>query len=169
MRPFAPAVIALLCAAGMAFAAPQPVAAASCVSSVGPGIAPPARTPAGLPGFHAAWYGQSGYMTLCAGTEATATVAYYNTGSLGWVSGRMGEVAYLGTWQPSPGQDQPSALGGDGTQGSPNTGWPRYDRIAIQPAPYVGPGQIAWFQFRVRAPSVPGRYILALRPLIEGA
>src|SRR5439155_11383069 len=35
-------------------------AAAPCTSSSGPGIAPPARVPSGIPGFHAAWYGQSG-------------------------------------------------------------------------------------------------------------
>jgi hypothetical protein len=141
----------------------------SCQSSVGPGIPPPSGLPQGLPGFHAAWYGQSGYMTLCPGTQSTATVAYYNTGSFGWVSGRLGEVAYLGTWEPIPGQDRASLLGGDGTAGSPNTGWPRYNRIAIQPAPYVGPGQVAWFQFVVQAPPTPGSYRLYLRPLIEGA
>jgi hypothetical protein len=108
-------------------------------------------------------------MTLCPGDSADATVAYYNTGSLGWVSGVLGEVAYLGTWGPDPGQDRASSLGGDGTNGSPATGWPRFNRLAAQPAPYVGPGQVAWFQFRVRAPTVPGRYSLALRPLIEGA
>jgi len=145
------------------------VDAAACVSSVGPGIPAPAQVPAGLPGFHAAWFGQSGYMALCAGDEAVATVAYYNTGSRGWVAGKLGEVAYLGTWNPSPGQDQPSVLGGDGTNGSPNTSWPRFNRLATQPAPYVGPGQVAWFQFRVRAPVTPGRYSLALRPLVEGA
>ena len=123
----------------------------------------------GTDGFHAAWYGQSGYMSLCPGDEATATVAYYNTGSRGWVAGKLGEVAYLGTWNPSPGQDRPSVLGGDGSNTSPNTGWPRFNRLASQPAPYVGPGQVAWFQFRVRAPATPGRYSLALRPLIEGA
>jgi len=125
--------------------------------------------PSGITGFHAAWYGQSGYMSLCQGDSAVATVAYYNSGSRGWVSGRLGEVAYLGTSGPQPGQDQPSILGGDGTNGSPATGWPRFNRLAVQPAPYVGPGQVAWFQFRVRAPAVPGRYSLALRPLIEGA
>ena len=108
-------------------------------------------------------------MTLCPGDSAVATVAYYNSGSLGWVSGRLGQVAYLGTSGPEPGQDRASGLGGDGTNGSPATGWPRFNRVAIQPAPYVGPGQVAWFQFRVRAPSAPGRYSLALRPLIEGA
>jgi hypothetical protein len=108
-------------------------------------------------------------MTLCPGGTATATVAYYNSGARGWVSGRMGEVAYLGTWRPEPGQDQPSPLGGDGAMGSPNTGWPRYDRIALQPAAYVGPGQVSWFQFNVKAPPAPGTYHLYLRPLVEGA
>src|SRR5436309_7936071 len=129
------------------------VTGATCTPDIGPGIAPPSATPAKLPGFHAAWYGQSGYMRLCAGNTATATLAYYNSGSLGWVAGRIGESAYLGTWDSEPGQDQPSVLGGDGRLGSPATGWPRYNRIAVQPAQYVGPGQIAWFQFTVKAPS----------------
>lgn len=143
--------------------------AATCISTVGPGIAPPSSVQAGIDGFHAAWYGQSGYQSLCPGTSSTAVVAYYNSGSQGWVSGRLGQVAYLGTWEPIPGQDQPSLLGGDGTAGSPNTGWPRYNRVAVQPADYVGPGQIAWFQFTIQAPTTPGRYTLAIRPLIEGA
>jgi LPXTG-site transpeptidase (sortase) family protein len=147
----------------------SPVArAATCASSVGPGIPPPNGPTFGNAGFHAAWFGQSGYMSLCAGTESTATVAFYNTGSRGWVSGPLGAVAYLATWNPIPGQDRPSILGGDGTQGSPDTGWPRFNRLAIQPANYVGPGQVAWFQFRVRAPATPGRYAIALRPVIEG-
>src|SRR5439155_22501591 len=143
--------------------------AATGTSSVGPGIAPPGRMPSGMPGFHAAWYGQSGYMSLCMGTKATATVAFYNSGSRGWVAGRIGETAYLGTWMPEPGQDSASILGGDGTAGSPQTGWPRYNRLAMQPASYVGPNQIAWFQFQVVAPPVPGTFRVALRPLIEGA
>ena len=147
---------------------PLPARAATCTSSVGPGIPPPARVPSGLPGFHAAWFGQSGYMSLCPGTTATATVAYYNSGSRGWVAGRMGESAYLGTWDPEPGQDRVSALGGDGTNASPATAWTRYNRSAVQPAPYVGPNQIAWFQFAVQAPATPGVYRIALRPLVEG-
>jgi hypothetical protein len=144
-------------------------AAATCTPDIGPGIAPPSPTPSKLPGFHAAWYGQSGYMRLCPGGTAQATLAYYNSGSRGWVSGKMGEVAYLGTWQSEPGQDQPSILGGDGQLGSPATGWPRFNRIAQQPASYVGPGQVAWFQFGLQAPSLPGTYRLYVRPLIEGA
>ena len=75
----------------------------------------PAREPSGLAGFHASWHGQSGYMSLCPGATAVATVAYSNSGSRGWVAGRLGEVAYLGTSDPDPGQDRASILGGDGT------------------------------------------------------
>jgi hypothetical protein len=144
-------------------------ASAACTSSTGPGIPPPASVPSGIPGFHAAWYGQSGYPTLCPGDRSTATVAFYNSGTRGWVAGKMGEVAYLGTWDPDPGQDRATPLGGDGTQGSPATGWPRYNRVAAQPAPWVGPNQIAWFQFSVIAPQIPGTYRLSIRPLVEGA
>lgn len=143
--------------------------AAACTSSVGPGIPPPSGVPSGQPGFHAAWYGQSGYPTLCPGELATATVAYYNSGSRGWIAGRMGEAAYLGTWEPEPGQDRASMLGGDGTQGSPATGWPRYNRVSAQPAAYVGPNQVSWFRFTIQAPTTPGTYRLYIRPLIEGA
>ena len=144
---------------------------ATCASTIGAGIPPPSLSslPNGLPGFHATWFGQSGYMSLCPGDTSLATVAYYNTGSRGWVLSRLGEAAFLGTHGPEPGSDQPSILGGDGTNGSPATSWPRYNRVAAQPAAYVGPGQIAWFQFTVKAPTTPGVYVLGLRPVIEGA
>jgi hypothetical protein len=166
-------VASIVCGVAALLAAPAPVAraahpSAACTSTVGPGIAPPTSLPSGLPGFHAAWYGQSGYPTLCPGERSTATVAYYNSGSQGWVRGRVGETALLGTSDPTPGQDHPSQLGGTGGV-SPNTGWPAYNRVAIQPADYVGPGQVAWFQFTIQAPSTPGVYDLYIRPLIEGA
>ena len=34
------------------------------MNTLGPGIAPPASVPTGLPGYHSAWYGQSGYARL---------------------------------------------------------------------------------------------------------
>src|SRR6266545_2757885 len=114
-------IIAVAISTGRPTQVASATAAASCTSSLGPGIPPPANVPSGIPGFHAAWYGQSGYPTLCPGERSTATVAYYNSGSFGWVRGRMGEMAFLGTWDPIPGQDMPSQLGGDGTS-SPNTG-----------------------------------------------
>ncbi len=159
------AAVAVAIAAAVSGAIPTatPAAAATCTSSVGPGIPPPAKSPGGLPGFHAQWFGQSGYMTLCPGGRSVATVAYHNTGSQGWVQSRMGEAAYLGTWGPEPGADQPTPLGGVAV------GWPSANRIAQQPSAYVGPGQIAWFQFTVQAPTSPGVYVMALRPVIEGA
>lgn len=145
----------------------SPASVAGCTGSVGPAIAPPASVPSGIPGFHAHWYGQSGYPTLCPGQSSTALVAYYNSGTAGWHRGVMGQTAYLGTWGPEPGQDRVSPLGGDGSNGSIATGWPRYDRIAVQPADWVGPNQVAWFQFTIRAPAAPGYYELYLRPVIE--
>jgi uncharacterized lipoprotein YddW (UPF0748 family) len=141
----------------------------TCQRTDGPGIAAPARVSSGLAGFHASWYGQSGYSTLCPGERSTAVVAYYNSGTRGWLADTMGQVAYLGTWNPEPGQDRASRLGGDGDAGSPDTGWPRYNRVAAQPAEWVGPNQVAWFQFTIVAPSAPGTYRLAIRPLVEGA
>lgn len=130
---------------------------ATCTDEVGPGMAPPPQVPSGLPGFHAAWYGQSGYPTLCPGSTATATVAFINTGTLGWSLSRPGETAALGI-----SGDTANLLGGT------DTGWAAINRPAVQPAEWVGPGQVAWFQFKVKAPLTPGVYRLALRPVIEG-
>jgi hypothetical protein len=140
-----------------------------CRSSVGPGIPPPASVPSGIPGFHAAWYGQSGYPTLCPGERSVATVAYYNSGSRGWVARRIGEMALLGTSEPNPGRDQPSNLGSRTGVFAPHTGWASDNRPAAQPADYVGPNQVAWFQFVIQAPTSPGTYFLYLRPVIDGA
>jgi hypothetical protein len=147
---------------------PQVALAAECTPTVGPGIPPPTSVPSGIPGFHAHWYGQSGYPTLCPGQTSRAVVAFYNSGSFGWQVAPQ-SLAYLGTWNPMPGQDQASLLGGNSTHGSPSTRWPEYNRPAVMPAAYVGPNQVAWFQFTVKAPSVPGTYRLYIRPLIEGA
>src|SRR5205823_10209875 len=96
MRLYARVFSALFLASALSFV-PAParvanaaVAAATCAKSEGPGIPAPTGLPAGVPGFHAQWYGQSGYPSLCPGDRSTATVAYYNSGSLGWVSGRLG-------------------------------------------------------------------------------
>ena len=160
-------VVALATALTLSTPVAGPVPAdAACVSSTGPGIPPPSTVSSGFPVYGSSWYGQSGYMTLCPGDTSTATLGVYNSGTKGWGEGPW--KAYLGTWNPEPGQDKPSVLGGDGTNASQNTGWPRYNRVAIQPVTYVAPNQVAWFQFQVRAPMSPGTYRLYLRPLVEG-
>ncbi|MBI2324737.1 MAG: polysaccharide deacetylase family protein [Chloroflexi bacterium] len=154
-------------ASGAAFTVREPQAA-PCTDSVGPSSPPPsaASLVSGLPGHHAQLYGHSGRPVLCPGSTATATIAFHNSGSLGWYA--EGAPLLLGTWGPEPGQDRSSILGGDGSSGSPATGWPRADRAAIQPVPYIGPGQVAWFRFAVKAPATPGTYRLWLRPVVEG-
>src|SRR5436190_612015 len=77
MRQIAVVCALVLCVMtpGTPARASQPsLTAVPCTSSVGPGIPPPASVPSGIQGFHAAWYGQSGYMTLCPGETSTATV-----------------------------------------------------------------------------------------------
>jgi len=135
---------------------------ATCTDTIAAGVAPVAAT-TGLGGAHAALYARSGFPTLCPGSTTTVTIAFLNTGSLGWYGN-----AALGTWGPEPGQDRASSLGGDGTNGSPPTSWVQANRPATQSTPYVGPGQVQWFQFSVEAPPVPGAYRLGLRPLLEG-
>ena len=170
------AVITLAASLGESARAHEPASPttspnAACSSSTGPGIPPPSSPHPSdrFLVYQSSWYGQSGYMTLCPGDTATATLAVYNSGISGWGGSAGSWKAFLGTWYPEPGQDMPSVLGGDGTNGSANTSWPRYNRVAIQPVPWVGPNQVAWFQFQVKAPITPGTYKLYLRPLVEGA
>jgi uncharacterized lipoprotein YddW (UPF0748 family) len=139
-----------------------------CEPAYGAWIDGPSAVRSGVPGFHAVWYGQSGYATVCGGGRFSGIVRYFNSGSRGWVVGKMGEAAYLGTWEPEPGQDRPTSLGGDGQFGSPNTGWPRYNRVAVPTTAWVGPGQVGWFEFTMQAPTAPGTYRLSIRPLVEG-
>ena len=142
---------------------------ASCGTKVLPSIPPPQATPAaGIAGFHAAYYGQSGYVETCPGERVHMSVAFYNSGSRGWLRGSASETALIGTSAPDPGQDRVSLLGGDGTHGSVDTRWFRAERPAIQSTEYVGPGQVGWFFFDIQAPAAPGVYRLAVRPLIEG-
>ena len=147
----------------------QPIAASpvqeapTCTTQIGPGIPAPADVVTGFPGLHAAWYGQSGYPHLCASQLATLTIGYLNTGSEGWYGN-----ARLGTSGPTASSNDTAVLGGDGTKGSPRTGWMTPDRPASQPVPYVAPGQVAWFSFTIEAPREPGWYRLHVRPVIEG-
>lgn len=133
---------------------PLPVLAASCIDGAGPSATFlfPETDHAGL---HARLYAQSGELTLCPGHAASFTFAYVNSGSLGWYGN-----AYLGSWGPTPGQDQPSGF-------NPGS-WPAPNRPGQQTTPYVGPGQIAWFTIAVQAPATAGDYRLYVRPLIEG-
>jgi len=108
-------------------------------------------------GYHDAWAGQSPDLTLVPGQTATMVVALRNTGYRGWYRGNPGQQANLGTADPL-----------DAQRWDLDFGWPSPSRIATTTTAYVGPGQVGWFQFQVRAPSSPGSYVLRVRGVIDG-
>ena len=108
-------------------------------------------------GYHSAWAAQSPYPTLAPNAlSGPLMIQFRNTGTATWLKGVTGQQANLGvvndnnTW---------SALG---------VGWLSPNRVAAQAEAAVGPGGIATFTFQVRAPSAPGVYRIALRPVIDG-
>ncbi len=108
-------------------------------------------------GYHGAWSGQSPDVTLAPGETATLVVALRNTGYRGWYRGNPGQQANLGTAEPL-----------DAQRWDLDSGWPSASRIATTTTAYVGPGQVGWFQFQVRAPSSAGSYVLRARGVIDG-
>lgn len=108
-------------------------------------------------GFHAAWAGQSPNVTLAPGQTTTLVVALKNTGYRGWYKGSPGQQASLGTAGPL-----------DVGRSDLAYGWISSNRITSTTTDYVGPGQIGWFQFQVRAPQSRGVYRLDVRGVIDG-
>lgn len=118
----------------------------------------PAPAPAPVSsGYHAAWAGQSANPTLAPGQTAQLVLALKNTGSRGWVRGQVGSQANIGTSAPL-----------DVNRSDLASGWLAPNRPATTTTGYVGPGQVGWFAFTVRAPSAPGVYRLNLRGVIDG-
>lgn len=118
--------------------------------------AAPLAQPQGL-GYHDAWVSQSADPTLAPGQVTTLVVALRNTGYRGWYAGVAGRAADLGTNAPT-----------DIARPDLDHGWPSPDRLAGTTTSYVGPGEIGWFSFQVRAPAAPGRYRLDVRGVIDG-
>ena len=121
----------------------------------GGGVAAPARVMD--IGFHAAWSAQSPNPTLSAGQTTTLVVALQNTGYRGWYKGSPGQQASLGTSDPL-----------DVARPELASNWLAANRVATTTTDYVGPGQVGWFQFAVRAPSTPGVYVLHVRGVVDG-
>jgi uncharacterized protein YkwD len=109
-------------------------------------------------GYHGAWAGQSPDVTLAPGQTASLVVALRNTGYRGWYRGNAGQQANLGTADPLDAQRWDLAYG-----------WPSASRIATTTTAYVGPGQVGWFQFQVKAPPSPGSYVLRVRGVVDGS
>ena len=108
-------------------------------------------------GYHARWSGQSPDPIVTAGELATLVVALENTGSRGWHRGVADQQANLATSDPQD-ADHPE-LAAD---------WLSANRVTSTTTEYVGPGEIGWFAFSVRAPATSGDYRLGLRGVVEG-
>ncbi len=113
-------------------------------------------------GYHSGWTAQSAYPTLSPGQTARVEIDFQNIGCNTW-SGN----ARLGTWNPTPGQDQPSVLGG-AAGCAVVTDWSGCTRLAPFNGSTFAYGQVAQFIFTVKAPQTPGTYKVYLRPLLEG-
>lgn len=120
------------------------------------------------PDFSASWVSQSPWQTVDPNAVVTATESWQNVGCLAWNINQVGAQAFAGTSNPTPGQDQPSVLGGNpnGTCGT-GTNWFACNRIRPT-ADIVNPGAVADFSFDVKAPPAPGTYKVNLRPVVEG-
>ena len=108
-------------------------------------------------GYHARWMAQSPDPTVAPGAETTLVVALLNSGYRGWYQGVPNQQANLGTAAPL-----------DASRTDLADGWLAPSRPATTTTAYVGPGQVGWFSFAVRAPSVPGDYVLAVRGVVDG-
>jgi hypothetical protein len=95
-------------------------------------------------GYHASWSAQSADPTVIIGATAKLVLALKNTGSRGWYTeDRAGQHVVIGTNDPQ-------------------------DAVTSTTTAYVGPGEVGWFEFTVRAPAGAGDYRLALRGVVDG-
>lgn len=116
--------------------------------------------------FAAEWVGGSEWVTLSPGQTRTTTGAWKNVGWDLWRFSQPGYSARIGTWNPVPGQDQPSVLGG-AIGCATATDWLACNRVRPT-TEGVDPDQIGWFTFTLRGPSTSGVYRLHMRPVVEG-
>jgi uncharacterized protein YkwD len=108
-------------------------------------------------GYHASWSAQSADPTVMIGTTAKLVVALKNTGSRGWFNDDAGKQVVIATNEPQDADR--SELAGD---------WLSVNRVTSTTTDYVGPGEVGWFEFTVRAPAAAGDYRLALRAVVDG-
>lgn len=113
-------------------------------------------------GFHALWAGQSAYADLAPGQFVDLRARFLNTGYRSWYRGQLGRQANLGSSRPLDNtRDYESGALLSPLQGTLN-------RYATTDEEVVGPGQVATFSFRLRAPLTPGVYRIHVRPVIDG-
>ncbi len=108
-------------------------------------------------GFHATWTAQSADPTVNIGASTTLVLALTNTGSRGWYRDTADQKISLGTNDPQDAEHPELAAD-----------WISLNRLTSTTTDYVGPGEVGWFEFTVRAPAAAGDYRLALRGVVDG-
>lgn len=114
------------------------------------------------PGFHAAYFSESSFLTLTSGTTGQFSVGFTNTGDRAWTKGQAGNQASLHTAGPL---DNPL----DYTAGWA-VGWTAPNIYALQSNDLVAPGQVGFFTYTVKVPATQGAgtKIFYGRPAIDG-
>src|SRR2546423_46243 len=108
-------------------------------------------------GFHDQLVDQANHPTLAPGeTSGPLTVRFRNTGARTWARGVAGQQVNLGVVEDATSKFVLAA------------GWPSANRVAVQTEPVVGPGAIASFTFRGKAPMTAGIFPLRLRLVADG-
>jgi hypothetical protein len=108
-------------------------------------------------GYHARWSAQSADPTVTIGATTTLVLALKNTGAHGWYNDGSGQHVVIATNDPEDADR--SELAGD---------WLSANRLTSTTTDYVGPGEVGWFEFTVRAPVAAGDYRLAVRGVVDG-
>ena len=116
--------------------------------------------------WSARWVSQStSEVMVRPGQQIQATISYQNMGCQYWSFNR---IAKMGTWNPEPGVNQASPLGGGGAGCPVSTGWQECNRV-WQSQQSVPPGTYAGFTFNMFSPyNSPGSHRLYMRPVIDG-
>lgn len=117
---------------------------------------------AATPGFHAAYFSESSFVTLSPGQTGQFSVGYTNTGDQAWAKGQTGKEASLHTASPL---DNPL----DFTAGW-GVSWTSANVYAKQANDLVAPGQVGFFVYSVKVPAAHafGTKTFYGRPSIDG-
>ena len=98
-------------------------------------------------GFDSSYFGESAFLTLTPGQSGQFAAGFTNTGSSGWQTGTTSQVNLAICLADKVTCSVPS----------PNSAWASswYSSIAYatQSTTFVGPGQVGWFVYSVRAPA----------------
>lgn len=108
-------------------------------------------------GYHARWTAQSPDPTVNPGYLTPLVVAIKNTGSRGWYRGVANQQATLATSDPQ-----------DAGRPELAADWLSPNRLTTTTTDYVGPGEVGWFEFWLRAPTTVGDYVLSVRGVVDG-